>query len=498
MTLPEVHSRYLPLLSGILLTLSFPPFHLLLPSFIALVPMLYYLERAGSRREVVTGSLILGLVHNVSLLYWTAIFTWTGFFVLMIYLTLYCIVWCFTHYYLWRRSRWLALVVAPFSWVFLEYYKGIGEIAFTWGQLSYSLTCFPLLIQFADTVGPYGISLWIAIVNVLIYVFVRATSRRDRLISCAVLGLTFAVVIFYGLYRFNSFEPSGSISVGIVQPGLDQDTKWDPAFQDSTIEILSEQTREVHAAGADLIVWPETSVPTYLKYDLITMTTLSDLARELACTIILGAPHYEVRKGEYRSYNIALAYDSTGRLSDRIYKKIHLVPFGERTPWEDDFDFLKDVDLGGGHFTAGSELTMFTYGSLNVGTLICFESIFPELARSWRLEGADFLVNITNDAWFERTSAPYQHASAVVLRAIENRISIARAANTGVSLTVDPMGRVRKSTGIFVRTTLNDTLPLTHTKTLYTRLGDIVVLPSLLILLTGMLIGRFLDIKEAT
>ena len=174
------------------------------------------------------------------------------------------------------------------------------------------------------------------------------------------------------------------------------------------------------------------------------------------------------------------------------------MPFAERTPWEDDFHFLKDVDLGGGHFTAGSELTMFTSGSLNVGTLICFESIFPELARSWRLEGADFLVNITNDAWFERTSAPYQHASAVVLRAIENRISIARAANTGVSLTVDPMGRVRKSTGIFVRTTLNDTLPLTHTKTLYTRLGDIVVLPSLLILLTGMLIGRFLDIKEAT
>ncbi|MFQ6102844.1 MAG: apolipoprotein N-acyltransferase [Candidatus Glassbacteria bacterium] len=491
--------RFLPLLSGLLLTLSFPPFNLLLPPFFAVVFLLLFLERTESTREVIAGALILGLVHYVSLLYWIVIFSWIGFFLLMGYLTFYPILWCLVHHYMWKRSRSLSLFIMPFSWVCFEYYRGIGELGFTWGQLAYSLTGFPILLQFADTTGPYGVSFWIAAVNVLIYLAYRATGSARRLLYLSMVVVSFACAVAYGLAKYSTFEADGHINIAMVQPGLDQDVKWNPAFQDSTIMILSDLSREVTDEETDLVIWPETAVPTYLKHDLLTMTLISDLARELHSSIILGAPHYEVQEGEYRSFNIALYYDAEGMMSREVYKKIHLVPFGEKTPWEDRVEFLRNVDLGGGHFTSGTDFTIFRIDSVEIGTLICFESIFPELSRSWRKKGADLLVNITNDAWFKRTSAPYQHASAIVLRAIENRVSIARAANTGVTLTVDPLGRIGKFTRIFVRTTLSDRLPVSlREKTIYTELGDFITIPCWIVFLCGLFAVRIMETVDST
>lgn len=491
-------SGFLPVASGLLLTASFPPFHLLVPPFIALVPLLLFLEGARTRREVVRGGLIMGLVHNLTLLYWTMIFSWIGFFLLMIYLSLYPLSFCLIHRFLGKRSRALPLLVAPFSWVSIEYIRGTGELGFTWGQLAYSLTGFPVLLQTAEAAGSYGISLWIAAVNVLLFLALRAGTETGRIASLAAVLVSFACLLGYGLSRRAEWESGGRVTVGIIQPGLDQETKWDPAFQDSILVLLSSQTREVAQEPVDLVIWPETAVPTYLAYDLSTQTQVGDLAYELTCPILLGAPHYEIVGDEYRTFNIALVYRPDGSMDERIYRKIHLVPFGEKTPWEDRVDFLKQVDLGGGHFTEGDEYTLFEVGGLRIGTLICFESIFPELARNMRKKGANFLVNITNDAWFLRTSAPYQHASAVVLRAIENRVSIARSANTGVSLTVDPYGRVREQTPIFVRTTFRDTLPVVETATVYTEHGDLVLIPCFALLLGGMIVARLAEILPTT
>jgi apolipoprotein N-acyltransferase len=498
MTASWRRSSFLPLASGLLLTASFPPLHLLLPPFIALVPLLFFLESAGSAREAARGGLIMGLIHNLTLLYWTAIFSWIGFFLLMAYLSLYPLSWCLIHYALRRRLATLSFLVAPVSWVCIEYIRGIGELGFTWGQLSYSLTGFPLLLQTADTTGPYGISLWIACVNLLLFLALRANTGAGKLVSLGAVAASLVAVLGYGLHRESHYRPGREITVGIVQPGLDQETKWDPVFQDSILSLLSAQTRQVAGDHTDLVIWPETAVPSYFKYDLSTMTLVSELARDIPCSILLGAPHYEVVGDEYRTFNIALLYHADGIMDEKIYKKIHLVPFGEKTPWEDSVNFLKKVDLGGGHFTEGNEFTLLELDGTKIGTLICFESIFPELARSMRRAGANLLVNITNDAWFRRTSAPYQHASAVVLRAIENRISIARAANTGVSLTVDPFGRVREETPIFVRTTIRDTLAVVDAPTLYTKLGDVILIPCWALFLGGMLLGRFLEILGKT
>jgi apolipoprotein N-acyltransferase len=414
------------------------------------------------------------------------------------YLSLFALIWCFLHHYLWGRSRSLALLVAPFSWVSIEYLKGLGELGFTWGQMSYSLTNFPVLLQLAEITGPYGISLWIVAVNVFLYLSFQTADKGKKILNLSLVSVSIICVIGFGLNRYRSFEPESHINIGMIQPGLDQDVKWNPAYQDSIIEMLFDQTREVAGEDTDLVIWPETAVPSYLKYDLVTMTMLSELTSDLRCAILLGAPHYVIEEGEYSSFNIALMYNDMGRLDDKIYKKIHLVPFGEKTPWEDKFEFLEGVDLGGGHFTAGSEFTLFELGDLDIGTLICFESIFPELARNWRKKGAGLLVNITNDAWFKRTSAPFQHASAVVLRAIENRISIARSANTGVSMTVDPLGRVRKSTGIFVKVVMNDRLPVGGKHPFYTEAGDLVIIPCWIIFLAGILAGRMIETSEVT
>jgi apolipoprotein N-acyltransferase len=492
-------SRILLLLgSGILLTASFPPLHLFVPPFVALVPLLVFLEKAESAREAGRAGIIVGLVHNLTLLYWTAIFSWIGFFLLLIYLSLYPFFWCLIHHYLRKRSAPLAYAVAPASWVCLEYIRGIGELGFTWGQLAYSLTGFPLLLQAADTIGPYGISLWIAAVNVLLFLWLTSVSRAVRLVSLGAVAASFILVAAYGVRCQSRFATGKELAVGIVQPGLDQDTKWDPAFQDSILALLLSQTREVAEGSPDLVIWPETAVPSYLHYDLAARVQISDLARELDCPILLGAPHYEVTGDVYRTFNTALFCRADGSLDEKIYRKIHLVPFGEKTPWEDRVDFLRKVDLGGGHFTAGTEFTLFELDGAKIGTLICFESIFPELARTMRLKGANFLVNITNDAWFKRTSAPYQHASAAVLRAIENRVSIARSANTGVSLTVDPLGRVTRDTSIFVRATINETLPFGDAPPLYTRLGDVVLIPCWIFAMGGILAVRLAEVRGSS
>ncbi len=482
--------RFLPLLSGLLLTLSFPPFHFLVPPFLALVPLFLYLDRCDSGREALTGGLIFGFTHNLTLLYWISIFSWIGFSLLMVYLTAYAVAWVIIHHFLRKTSRALALIVAPFSWVCLEHLRGLGELAFTWGQLAYSLTGFPFLIQIADTLGPYAISLWIAAVNVLVYLAIR--QRRFRALPAGLVVISFFAMIGYGLYRYAGSKSGEEIEVAVIQPGLDQDTKWNPAYQDSITELLVEQTREAAVPGTDLVIWPETALPTYLMYDLSMMTRISELAREVDADLLLGSPHYEIAGGEYQSYNTAVVFHRDGTMDEKVYRKIHLVPFGEKTPWEDRFDFLNDVDLGGGHFTAGQEFTIFEAGSHRIGTLICFESIFPELARAMRSKGANLLVNITNDAWFRRTSAPYQHAAACVLRAIENRVPVARSANTGVSMTVDHLGRIRKSTPIFVMTTFTDTLAPVRKAPPYTEIGDIVLIPCWVVLLAGLLAGRLI------
>ena len=274
--------------------------------------------------------------------------------------------------------------------------------------------------------------------------------------------------------------------VGMIQPNEGFDEKWVQARADSIVAKLLNLTRRVRAQyRPDVIFWPEVAAPGYLDQERAWDDSIAQLARESHTPILVGALHVEwLPGGASRSYNAAYFYDSTGTWRRwPIYSKHYLVPVVERVPFVPVSWFRRVPGLArwSGGFGRGRDLPVYATGIGRFGVIICYESAFEDLPRGYRRAGADFLVNITNDAWFGRTVAPYQHASHLVLRAIETRMGVARAANSGVSELVDPLGRVSDATELDREAIVGARLRTSDVVTLYVRLGDWVG--------TGTLIG---------
>jgi apolipoprotein N-acyltransferase len=264
-------------------------------------------------------------------------------------------------------------------------------------------------------------------------------------------------------------QPVGNI--GVVQPNVAASEKWDDRSEDEIFADLLRLSRVVHDAGeVDLLVWPEVAVPGYLAQRPSWRRAILSLVTESATPALVGALDLDLRgPGDYDAYNAAFLF-SPGTDSTPVYRKRYLVPITERVPFVNP-DWFSGLEFFGG-FGIGREGTIFHTVDQRFGVLICYESIFENLSRQLRRDGADFLLNITNDAWFGRTGATYQHAAHLTMRAIENRVGIARAANTGISGWVDPFGRFHDRTGLYEEVTAIYPLTTGAQPPLFTRLGD--------------------------
>lgn len=468
-----------PLFSGILLILSFPPFNLFLPPFVALVPLLYFLDNESSNRRAALGALFCGLLFWGVLLYWITLFTEAGYLLLILVLALNQLLFALVIRRL-KRSLGLPLALtAPPVWVALEYLHAHGDLAFTWGQLAYTLTGFPLWLQMASLTGPYGVGLWLAAINALIYELLkRGPGWRPRRNPALVLALLLAFPALFGGYRYRAYEKLKSradrLKVSYIQPSIPQEIKWSPELRDSITALLGELTLGQAENHPRLVLWPEAAVPANLRFDQAPREYIGSIARRLDCFILTGASEfrYNQETKRYDAYNSAFFFGPEGDL-EGSYDKLHLVPISERMPYEQTFTRLRDIDVGGSHFIPGKKYVIFEMGEEKFSVLICFESIFPELSRSFVSQGARFLANITNDAWFERSPAASQHSSFLVLRAIEEGREIVRAANTGVSAFYDRLGRRRQATALFEPATATDTILTFSDRTFYNRYGDL-------------------------
>jgi len=237
-------------------------------------------------------------------------------------------------------------------------------------------------------------------------------------------------------------------------------------------------TREAEGP-LDLVVWPETAVPSVLLLDPPYLNDVKSAVAEKGVPLVTGFPHFErTDLGGRHAYNSATLINPDGHLSQR-YDKIHLVPFSERFPFQNVLPFLNDIDFGQSDFTPGQKYVIYDIPAGKFGILICFESLFPEISREFVKGGANFLLNITNDAWFGRSQAPLQHASMAVFRAVENRIGIGRAANTGISMFIDRHGRMLQSTELFTERVITGPIEKRRGTTFYTRHGDFAAWGSL-------------------
>lgn len=435
--------------------------------------------------------LLFGVAHYSGLLYWvTTTMRLYGhlstpvsisiLLLLVVYLALYSAGFAFS-LALTERAGINLISAAPVLWVSFEYLRSILFTGFPWENLSYSQYATLTLIQVTDITGNYGISFYIVMANSLLaMLFCKNRSRKKTgsLKTSTVAFLTVSLIYWgYGYYRLNDVEKkiakSPKVGAVVVQGNIRQDMKWDQLWQRKTIDIYSRLSRQAaDSSNTEIIIWPETAVPFYFGEDGPMSREIKQLPLELNCYLLFGAPHHEKSGGETLFFNSAFLFSPAGTALGR-YDKVHLVPFGEYVPARSLLPFAGKLVASVGDFASGGYQKPFTAGKVRVGTLICFESIFPELARKQVTEGANLLVTLTNDAWFGRSSAPYQHMSMAVFRAVENRVSLARAANTGISTFIEPSGKIVKSTALLEEGFLKEPLPLLSEKTIYTQWGDV-------------------------
>ncbi|MGH7356627.1 MAG: apolipoprotein N-acyltransferase [Candidatus Rokuibacteriota bacterium] len=370
----------------------------------------------------------------------------------------------------WTRGRLgggAALGVFPFVWVAGEWIRGHLMGGFPWGVLGYSQWERLPVIQIAELGGVHVVSFLLAAVNAALAGAVVLDRRRGAAGLAVAAGLVAASAGF-GALRLAVPAPAAGLSVALVQPAIEQPLKFDPAHAGRTFEILASLTRRATAGRPHLVVWPETSTPAPLRRDAGLLNALAGLAAD--APLLVGSIDVEGGGGSARIRNSAFLVTARG-ISAR-YDKIHLVPFGEYVPLSAVIGFVRGWAEFIAELEPGTRPVVFPGPPAPFGVVICYEGIFPDLVREFVRGGARVMVNMTNDAWFGKTSGPEQHLTMYPLRAVEHRIALVRSANTGVSAIIAPSGRVVRTLPLGARGVLAGRVPLRETDTLYTRLGD--------------------------
>ena len=484
---------YLPaLISGILLVLSFPTIDLFGLAWIALVPFLISIYDKNPK-QAFTAGLVLGIPYFFGTQYWiyhsvshygNVPFAVSIAIVLLLslYLSLYTGTFALLSSMTIRATRFPALFVAPVFWVALEFLRSYLFTGFPWSSIGYTQYKFLPVIQIADISGIYGISFLVLAVNgaVTDIYLIRRRIRDMPLfpLSRTVIGLSLLILVtiitfIYGHWRLSQERAGIPLRASIIQGNIEQDKKWEPTYQVAVIEIYQKLSLDATSSSPSIIIWPETAVPFYFGTDKEYTEQLVSFQNQLNTYLLFGSVLFKSKKGGKQLYsNSAVLLDRGGNVS-YVYDKIHLVPFGEYVPLKRIFFFIDKLVVGIGDYIHGNHYYRAETPFGRFATLICYEIIFPGLVRKFYLRGGDFIVNITNDAWFGRTTGPYQHFGMAVFRAVENRKPVVRAANTGVSGFIDSNGRILSKTNLFQQVILTEDIKTDRTKTLYTKYGDL-------------------------
>ncbi len=472
----------------------------------ALVPLLVALAgwqgRPGvfpglsTRRGFVLG-LLCGVVSFAGTVYWTGdtVRTFGGLAVpvamlvaslLILYLALFVGLAGAISALMIRRFGVRGLLLAPAAWVATEYARGHLFGGFPWVPLGNAVVSVLPVAQLASLAGVYGLSLFLVLVNVG-FTTAMLTAGRQRNVA---LGTTAAVLLAASIWGGARLSASSLLAEGVpiriavVQGNIPQEEKWDPSKAGEILGRYLTLTREVARAGADLIIWPESATPFHFDEDPAGAAAVRAIAAETGTALLFGTDEIE-RGSPDRYFNSAFMLDRAGATA-AVYRKIHLVPFGEYVPFQQTLFFVAPLVEAVSNFSPGTRVTMLPVAGHVMTTAICYEVVYPHLIRGGVLQGSELLTTITNDAWYGHSSAPFQHFELAAMRAIEQGRYLARAANTGISGFVDPYGRVLGQSRLFETTTLRAELRFLQSRTLYARIGDLVAQLAILMTLAGI------------
>ena len=471
--LPFPSTLFLSALSGVLVVLSLPKPDFYYLGWIALAPMFLMLSVERSKLRTFAVGYVAGLTYFAGTFYWIAqtMSTYGGlsFAASFAVFSLFVVVFA-GHVGLFALL--LRKVIGRFGpagiWLAAPIWVGIELLqaylifgGFPWMLVGYALVPYEGLLQIVTWTGIYGLSFVLVTVNAAFVFGLR--SARWRYVGAT--GLLVAAVSVAPAPLAE--QPDDTLAVRLVQTNIDLDQSWrepDEAQLLDELHVLSTSGE----LQPDLIVWPETPAPFFLEQDPEIGKRMRAIAAESDSHLLLGY----IGRIEAAVTNSAGLLSPSGEQVSR-YDKIHLVPFGEYVPLKDLLFFAESLVRNVGDFTPGSEFTISTIDGHRISTTICYEDVFPSLMRQFALRGAELIVNITNDGWFGTTSAPYQHLRMARVRAVENRRSIVKVANTGITAIIDPYGRIVARTELGERTTLEGRVGYRSDLTPYVRFGDI-------------------------
>ncbi len=475
----------LPFISSLLLFSASPVPGYAALSWISLIPLFLFIHRASPRQSFWTGWLA-GIAYYLLLIYWVTISMETygglapwlsisALVLLCVYMGLYHGLFCFFVTRTTATTRAFPIWFAACGWVGLDYLRGFMFSGFPWMDVGYFQYQSPLN-QLADLGGHHILTFLVVLTNGLLYRFMQNRSLRLSVkqnwpaLICVAFAVIYSPLRLWQIQTISKQAPA--LQTGVIQGNINQGVKWQTEQKLASVNKHLSLTNTALAATPppELILWPETSLPFYPTLDPIFYHVQAEtMQRNGSYELLCGAPHIVRKQNGYDLYNAALLLRRDKTID--YYFKQHLVPFGEYIPLRTILPFPKALVQSIGDFTRGKEGTLLQANRARIGVLICIEAIYPDLARKEVAQGATLLANITNDAWFGRSSAPRQHLAMAVLRAIENRRSLARAANTGISALILPTGEIIASSQLFTTAALVQPLPLLQEKTLFSCFG---------------------------
>lgn len=484
------------LLSGTALVFCFPYFKTGLLGFIVLVPFLVSLCGQSSRGAFFSGFL-MGLPYFFGTNYWlyhsisqyggvNVVISYLLVFLLSMYLSLYTGIFASLYVSRIKNTSLPAVIVAPVLWVVMEYLRSTALTGYPYSLMGYTQHEFLSFIQIADITGVYGVSFLVVAVNGAIadfFILKKRVSEKPLFdMNYTLIGYIFIVILvisnlIYGSHGLGEKQEGKVFTAAIIQPNIEQGMKWDRRYQQSVLSTLETLTEKSVRNGASIVIWPETAIPFYYGRDAVNTARLRSFVNSVSTPVLTGAITVKTDKdGQITLSNSSVFLNKKGKESFR-YDKVHLVPFGEYIPLKGILGFIIEQKLveGIGDYEAGVNFSTAGWEGKKFASIICYEVAFPSLVRNFFKKNGDFLVTMTNDAWFGRTTGPYHHFAMSVFRAIENRKPVLRAANTGISGVIDSSGRVKSITPIFTKTSIIENIKTDSRRSFYSRFGDLFI-----------------------
>jgi len=472
-----------------------PPIDWSILAWCGLAPLLWSLRNSSIKEGFCWAFLTVGIFFT-----WTFRWFWVfpgfngfDYLLLTMYFSVYFGVFGAGVVWLWRRTSTPLIVIAPPLWVVLEYLRAnAGFLSAPGIFLAHSQYAHPLVLQIVSVIGTYGLSLLLVVVNVAIFELLlygyglwqgRTRSLGEIVFPVWETGLAFLLLVttlLYGQSVLSRPFEEQTLTLALLQGNIPQQKKWDQSYREATLDRYAELTRQAALTRPDLIVWPETAVPGDALHDPVLKARIVKLAVEAKSHVLVGMAESAKFSGGHGArdlYNSMVLFSPTGQVLNE-YRKQHLVPFGEYTPLRGVVEWPSVIIESHSDTVPGDRATVFNVNQILIGTPICWETLFPDLVRTFVNQGARLLINATNEAWFGESDAPYQLLAISVFRAVENGVAVARVANTGITAMIDPLGHITQTltdgsgNPLFVEGVLIGRMGFSKTPTLYTRFGD--------------------------